>query len=59
MGFGIVYDILGVLVIVLFLASRLDKQRYRSRALLLIAIALLAGGVISWCLETLQALSFD
>jgi hypothetical protein len=54
MGSGIVYDILGMLVLLLVLASQLDRNRHRSRVLLLIALGLFVGGAISWCLEALH-----
>jgi uncharacterized membrane protein len=55
MGSGIVFDILATLVLLLFLGAKLDKDRHRSRLLLLIAMALLAGGLIAWCLQALPA----
>jgi len=50
---GTVYDVLGLLVLLLVLASRLDRNKHRSRRLLLVAGAIFAGTLISWCLELL------
>ena len=55
MDSGIVYYILGVLVLLLLLASWLDRNsnKHRSKLLLLVALAIMLGVVISWILAAI------